>query len=208
MIIASDVTTLKQRGKYNGFIGASVALGNGLGPLIGGMVTERASWQWCLWFIVPVIVLIMILLAIVIPNSKIPGGSWSKIKMIDWVGLVISIAAVPLLLVSLWHCLGSEKRSMSRFNLSNIILTNRCCQIPISEGGAAVAWNSPLVVVMLVAGGAMILTFILVEWRFARLPIMPRESILSSCQEKQRPCLNGLNLQWKLLLRYFTTNVY
>ena len=113
MIIASDVTTLKERGKYNGFIGASVAVGNGLGPLIGGVVTERASWQWCLWFIVPVIIVIMILLALVIPKSRVPGGSWMKIKMIDWVGLVISIAAVLLLLVSLWHCLDSEERSMS-----------------------------------------------------------------------------------------------
>lgn len=208
MIIASDVTTLKQRGKYNGFIGASVAVGNGLGPLIGGMVTERASWQWCLWFIVPVIILIMILLALVIPKSRVPGGSWSKIKMIDWVGLVISIAAVLMLLVSLWHCLGSEERSMSRFNPAIKIFTNRCCQIPISEGGAAFAWNSPLVVVLLAFGGAMIPMFLLVEWRFARLPIMPRESIFSSCQEKQRSYLNGLHLQWKLLLRYFTTNVY
>lgn len=124
MIIASDVTTLKQRGKYNGFIGASVAVGNGLGPLIGGVVTERASWQWCLWFIVPVIILIMILLALVIPRSRVPGGSWTKIKMIDWVGLVISIAAVLLLLVSLWHCLGSEEHSMSRFGLAVNNLAN------------------------------------------------------------------------------------
>lgn len=101
MIIASDVTTLQQRGKYNGFIGASVAVGNGLGPLIGGVVTERASWQWCLWFIVPVIIVIMILLALVIPKSRVPGGSWTKIKMIDWFGLVISMGAVLLLLVRL-----------------------------------------------------------------------------------------------------------
>jgi len=43
MTIASDITTLKDRGKYNGFIGAMVAFGNGLGPLIGGAVTQKAS---------------------------------------------------------------------------------------------------------------------------------------------------------------------
>ena len=107
MIIASDVTTLKQRGKYNGFIGASVAVGNGLGPLIGGIVTEKASWKWCLWFIVPVIILTMILLGLAIPKSRVPGGSWAKIKMIDWLGLIISVAAVLLLLVSL-YCLAPK----------------------------------------------------------------------------------------------------
>ena len=82
---------------------------------------------------------------------------------------------------------------MSRSGSAVKILTNRCCQIPISEGGAAFAWNSPLVVVMLAVGAAMILIFLLVEWRFARLPIMPRESIFSSCQEKPSPCFNGLS---------------
>ena len=105
MIIASDVTTLKDRGKYNGFIGASVAVGNGIGPLVGGAVTERASWKWCLWFIVPFIFCVMILLALVIPKSRVTGHSWTKIKSIDWAGLIINIAAVLLILVSFYRCL-------------------------------------------------------------------------------------------------------
>ena len=44
-------------------------------------------------------------------------------------------------------------------------------------GGAAFAWNSPLVVAMLAVGGTMIAIFLLVEWRFARLPIMPSKLI-------------------------------
>lgn len=104
MIIASDVTTLKERGKYNGFIGASVALGNGIGPLIGGAVTEKASWQWCMWFIVPFILCVMILLALVIPKSRVSGDIGTKLKMIDWAGLLINIAAVLLVLVSFQDC--------------------------------------------------------------------------------------------------------
>ena len=67
---------------------------------------------------------------------------------------------------------------MSRFGSAVKTFTKRRCQIPISEGGAAFAWNSPLVVVMLSVGGAMILLFLLVEWHFASLPIMPRESMV------------------------------
>ncbi|OGM46569.1 hypothetical protein ABOM_004672 [Aspergillus bombycis] len=143
MIVASDITTLEQRGKYNGFIGAMVGLGNGLGPLIGGALTLRASWRWCFWFIVPIIVTVMIVLALAIPPSNVTGGMASKLQMIDWLGLFVSIAAVLLTL------------------------------IPLSQGGAAYAWNSPLVIAMLVVGGVLIIAFVLVEWKVARLPIMP-----------------------------------
>ncbi|KAE8154060.1 major facilitator superfamily domain-containing protein [Aspergillus avenaceus] len=143
MIVASDVTTLEQRGRYNGFIGAMVGLGNGLGPLIGGALTQRASWRWCFWFIVPIILAVMVLLGIAIPPSNVQGKMWSKLQMIDWLGLFVSVAAVLLTL------------------------------IPISQGGAAYAWNSPLVVAMLVVGLVLILAFVMIEWKVARLPIMP-----------------------------------
>lgn len=100
MIIASDITTLEQRGKYNGFIGAMVGLGNGIGPLIGGALTQRASWRWCFWFDVPVIVAVMAIIAIVIPPSPVKGKAWTKVKMVDWLGLVVNLAAVVLVLVS------------------------------------------------------------------------------------------------------------
>lgn len=34
-----------QRGKYQGIIGVFVALGNGIGPLIGGVLSEKVSWR-------------------------------------------------------------------------------------------------------------------------------------------------------------------
>ena len=147
MIIASDVTTLKERGKYNGFIGASVALGNGIGPVIGGAVTERASWQWCLWFIVPFIVCVMMLLALVIPKSTVSGNIWTKLSMIDWAGLFVSIAAVVLLLVSFQN-LYNFKRCSATYRKSVLcpllIKFDRCRSplvVQLSHGRAR--WSSP-----------------------------------------------------------------
>lgn len=99
MIVASDITTLKQRGKYNGFIGAMVGLGNGLGPLIGGTVTEKASWRWCFWYTIPIIISVIILLGLVVPKSQVHGKASTKFKMIDWIGLFFSVAAILLILV-------------------------------------------------------------------------------------------------------------
>lgn len=47
MIIISDVVSLKERGKYQGITGVVVVLSNSLGPIIGGLLTEKASWRWC-----------------------------------------------------------------------------------------------------------------------------------------------------------------
>jgi len=101
MIISSDITSLRERGKYNGFIGAFVALGNGLGPLIGGVLTEYASWRWMMWFFVPLVAITIVILAIVLPPSPSTHDGWTKLRMIDWTGLVINILAVLLILVSL-----------------------------------------------------------------------------------------------------------
>lgn len=41
MVIVSDIVTLRQRGKFQGILGANVGLGNAVGPLIMGVYTEK-----------------------------------------------------------------------------------------------------------------------------------------------------------------------
>ncbi|KAE9976787.1 hypothetical protein BLS_001855 [Venturia inaequalis] len=142
-IIASDVTTLEQRGKYNGFIGLAVAFGSGLGPLLGGVMATKISWRWTLWYDVPWLLVLSIMLFIVLPSSKIAAGTRARLGMIDWIGVAVSVAAIVLLL------------------------------IPISQGGSAFAWNSSLVISMLVIGVFIFAVFLAVEWKVAKLPIMP-----------------------------------
>ncbi len=43
-IAIADITTLEQRGYYFGMVGVATALGNGLGPVIGGTLTQIAGW--------------------------------------------------------------------------------------------------------------------------------------------------------------------
>ncbi|KAF4624201.1 hypothetical protein G7Y89_g13972 [Cudoniella acicularis] len=143
-IIASDITTLKQRGKYNGFIGAAVSMGSGLGPLIGGVVSSKLSWRWTFWYDVPWLLFIMVLVTVLLPKSQVSGSSTlAKLKLIDWAGVLVSVAATVLLL------------------------------IPLSEGGAIFSWNSAIVISMLVIGGVVVGAFLLVEHKFATLPVMP-----------------------------------
>lgn len=46
-IVISDVVSLKERGKYQGITGGVVAIASAIGPLIGGLFTEKVSWRWC-----------------------------------------------------------------------------------------------------------------------------------------------------------------
>jgi MFS family permease len=46
-IVISDMFSLRKRGKYYGFIGMTWAIANGIGPIMGGALTEKVSWRWC-----------------------------------------------------------------------------------------------------------------------------------------------------------------
>lgn len=45
-IIVSDVVSLRDRGKYQGILGAVVALSNGIGPVIGGALASIGPDSW------------------------------------------------------------------------------------------------------------------------------------------------------------------
>lgn len=100
-ITISDITRLDQRGYYFGILGVAVALGNGLGPVVGGLLTEKASWRWAFWFICPLAVIAAGLLALVLPGSSAADDIGTKVRMLDWGGIGISMTAVILILVSI-----------------------------------------------------------------------------------------------------------
>ena len=48
-IVVSDMFSLRERGKYYGFLGMTWAIASSLGPLIGGALSEKVSWRWCFY---------------------------------------------------------------------------------------------------------------------------------------------------------------
>jgi MFS family permease len=101
-IAVSDYTTLEQRGYYFGMIGIATALGNGLGPVVGGGLTERVGWRWAFWVIGPLAAVAILYLLLALPTSR--GGSrrhgvWKKLRLVDWFGVGTSMAATILVLV-------------------------------------------------------------------------------------------------------------
>ena len=106
-IAVSDLTTLKQRGYYFGIIGIATALGNGLGPLVGGALADKFGWRWTFWFIGPLAVVATFYLGLVFPPFKSDGiragngAVLKKLRQVDWFGVITSMMAIILILVSL-----------------------------------------------------------------------------------------------------------
>jgi MFS family permease len=72
----SDITTLDQRGYYFGILGIAVALGNGLGPVIGGFPTRRFSWRCAFWFVSPLTLVAVLYLVLVWPKPLTMDNIW------------------------------------------------------------------------------------------------------------------------------------
>ncbi|GES63338.1 efflux pump antibiotic resistance protein [Aspergillus terreus] len=142
-ISISDITTLEQRGYYFGVLGIAVALGNGLGPVVGGVLTEYTSWRWAFWFVCPLAAVAATFFGTVFPTSEIADNVWTKLRKIDWFGVCTSMLAIVLIL------------------------------IPISQGGSAIPWNSPVVITMLALGVTLFVVFLIGEWRWVKLPLLP-----------------------------------
>ncbi|MFI1012561.1 MFS transporter [Streptomyces sp. NPDC020965] len=58
-LLTTMFTSDKERAKAFGIFGAAVGTGGVVGMILGGVLTEYLSWRWCLWFNVPVVLLIL-----------------------------------------------------------------------------------------------------------------------------------------------------
>jgi predicted MFS family arabinose efflux permease len=48
-IAISDLFSVRDRGMYFGMVGGVWALASSLGPVVGGLFTQKVSWRWCFY---------------------------------------------------------------------------------------------------------------------------------------------------------------
>ena len=53
-MVKNDIVPLlivvhRERGLYFGVVGAVIAIASATGPIVGGVLTQSASWRWCFW---------------------------------------------------------------------------------------------------------------------------------------------------------------
>jgi len=69
-IIANAFPEPKARGRAVGTWGAVMGVSLGIGPLIGGALTETMGWRWIFWINPPVGITVALLAALFVPESK------------------------------------------------------------------------------------------------------------------------------------------
>ncbi len=88
--IIGDVVSPRERGRYQGLFGAVFAVATVVGPLLGGFLTQHASWRWVFYINVPIGAVALVVTAAVLP-THLRG---LRKPVIDYVGTLVLTAAV------------------------------------------------------------------------------------------------------------------
>lgn len=98
MAVIGEVIPLRDRGRYQGALGAVFGVTTVIGPLLGGFFTDHLTWRWAFWINVPVALVVLAVGAVAIPALAKSGRA-----VIDYAGiLLIGVAASGLTLATSW----------------------------------------------------------------------------------------------------------
>jgi len=142
MIIVADIVPIRKRGQYMGVLGAVFSFSTVVGPLVGGLFTDKISWRWVFYINIPLAVIsfIIILLFVNIPGND--EDMKKKILRIDYAGTLFLILCVVSLLLALeW-------------------------------GGADYPWSSFEIIFLFCLFAFLLIIFITIEFKFAKEPII------------------------------------
>lgn len=119
------------------------ALAGGVGPVIGGVFTSKATWRWCFYVNLPISGIGFAILAFVLKLHNPRTPMRQGLMAVDWLGSLTIIGATLMMLLGL------------------------------ELGGVTHPWGSPTVICLILFGVLVAFAFVYVEWKVAAYPIIP-----------------------------------
>ncbi|SNY66375.1 DHA2 family efflux MFS transporter permease subunit [Paractinoplanes atraurantiacus] len=95
-LLSTTFTEPTERGKAFGIFGAISGAGGGIGLLLGGVLTEYASWRWCLY-----VNLVIAALAVIGASLKLKDEPVARHGRIDIIGTVTAVVGLVALVYGL-----------------------------------------------------------------------------------------------------------
>jgi EmrB/QacA subfamily drug resistance transporter len=95
--VVGDLFAPAERARWQGLIGAVFGLSSVIGPLVGGFLTDHASWRWNFYINVPVGILAFFMISTFMPHIE----SDKKNQSIDYVGAGFLAGGLSALMLGL-----------------------------------------------------------------------------------------------------------
>jgi EmrB/QacA subfamily drug resistance transporter len=86
----------RDRGRYQGLIGATFATGSILGPAVGGLIVDNASWRWVFYINLPIGGLALLVISLTMPRPRD-----RREHSIDYLGAALLASGTTALLLGL-----------------------------------------------------------------------------------------------------------
>ncbi|KAH8744755.1 major facilitator superfamily domain-containing protein [Diaporthe sp. PMI_573] len=144
LVIFTDIVPLRFRPKWYGFVLGAWALGNCLGPVLGGIIAQNSTWRWVFYAMFPFCVAGLVLSPSISSLKAPPATLSEKFRRVDWIG-------------------------GSLFILSGTVFL-----IAVSWGGVQYSWLSPGTIVPLCLGVVGLTWTFIYEARWCRRPFLRR----------------------------------
>lgn len=100
MAVIGDLVAPRERGRYQGYVAATFAVATIVGPLLGGLLVQSASWRWVFLVNLPIGVAALAGLALRLPA---PADDDRPARPLDVLGAVLLAGATTgLMLTCIW----------------------------------------------------------------------------------------------------------
>jgi EmrB/QacA subfamily drug resistance transporter len=99
MAAVGDLVSPRERGRYQGYIAATFAVATVVGPLLGGLLVEVASWRWVFYVNLPVGIAALVGLSLRLPMVEVARPAHA----LDGLGAALLAGATSgLMLICIW----------------------------------------------------------------------------------------------------------
>ena len=116
MASVGDLVSPRERGRYQGYIAAAFAVATVVGPLIGGVLVEHASWRWVFLVNLPIGALALTVLAARLPAPDTAPPD----RPLDGLGAALLAGATSsLMLTCIW---GGQRYAWGSPEIAGLIL--------------------------------------------------------------------------------------
>ncbi|MFN2627237.1 MAG: MDR family MFS transporter [Gaiellaceae bacterium] len=96
MATVGSIVPMRDRGRYQGLIGAVFGAASIIGPLVGGFIVDNTTWRWIFYVNLPVGGLALVVIILTMPRRTA-----RRTHSIDWLGAAVLAAATTALLLGL-----------------------------------------------------------------------------------------------------------